>query len=82
MAADIVKAAYDIVAATYGDDRFAEQIKRVVIAGRWNIAVVADELPAAPKDRTLLELKEIGVVINPTGQAQMIIVDCGGLSER
>ena len=42
-----------LIAAAHGDNGFAEEIQRVVIAGRWNVAKVTDDLPRRREDLLL-----------------------------
>ena len=74
MPADVVKAAQLTVLASDRNDRFVEQVEAVIIADLGNVVAVADQLPAGAEDRALLQLEEIGVVVDPPGQAEVVLI--------
>jgi hypothetical protein len=72
--ADVIETAQLAILAAHGDDGLAEQVEAVVIADLRNVVAVADQLPAGAKDRALLQLEEIGVVVDPARQTEVSLV--------
>jgi hypothetical protein len=60
------------LAAANHDDGFGEEIEAVIVAGRWNVAEVADDLPARAEHGALLALEEARIAIRPGRQAEIV----------
>jgi len=45
----------------------------VVVAGVWDVVLVADDMPRLAEDRLLFELEELGVVVDPGGEAGAVV---------
>src|SRR6185436_15795578 len=74
MTANVIEAAQLAVLAAHGDDGLAKQVEAVVVANLRNVVAIANQLPAGAKDRALLQLEELGVVVDPTRQSEVILV--------
>ena len=73
VAADIGEGADPVVGAAHDDDAFAEKLERPPVAGRRNVAGVADDLPGGPDQPLHLDGEIFGIVIDPAGQAQILL---------
>ncbi len=71
MAADVEESLDAVVAAAHRDNRLAEEIQRVVIAGSGNVAQVTDDLPRSGEDLPFFSEQKIGVPIYPSGQTEV-----------
>ena len=69
VAADVCEGAHRIVGAADDEDALAEEIERVPIARRRNVADVAHDLPARTHHPRHLDREVIGIMIEPGGQA-------------
>ena len=72
MAADVGEGAHLAVVAANDDHAFSEIFEGLPVAGLRNIAFMANHLRRGAQERLLLRLEELGVVIEPAGQAHAV----------
>ena len=72
MPADVRESPDLAVVAANDDHALAEIFDRPPFAGLGDLALVADDLRRGAQERTLLRLEELGVVIEPAGQAHVL----------
>ncbi len=68
VAANVVEGAEHAVPAPYHEDSLTHEVHGQVVARPRYVAGMAYHQPVAPEDALLLEFKELGVVIDPSGQ--------------
>src|ERR1700679_1487042 len=71
MAADVEKSLDAVIAAAHRDNGFAEEVQRVVVPRRRNVAEVADDLPRRRKNLLFFRVQKLGVPIYPSGQTEV-----------
>src|SRR5947208_16233712 len=72
MPADIGEGSRLTVVAANDEHAFAEIFERAPLARLADLALVAHDLRRAPEERLLLGLEELGVVVEPAGQAHVV----------
>ena len=77
MSASVVKASDLAVFATHGNDRLAHELKGMIVARVRNVVLMANELPRLAENRLLLELEELGVVVDPGRETEAVFVGRG-----
>ena len=68
VAADVVEGSEHTVPPPYHEDALAYEVHSQVVARPRYVARMANHQPVAPEDLLLLEFKELGVVVDPSGQ--------------
>ena len=73
VAADVVETANLAVLAANGQDGLVDDVERLEVPRLRHVVEVADEVPALAENGLALELEELGIRINPAGQAKIVL---------
>jgi hypothetical protein len=72
VAADIVEAAHIAVGAAHDEQRLAEKVERVEVAGVRDVAHVTHDLPRGAQHELGFEREELRIAVGPGGQAVVV----------
>jgi hypothetical protein len=70
MSADVIEGPQPHILAADDEDRAADEVESLVVSGLGEVALVTDDLPRWQQDLFDLPLEELGIAVDPPGQAE------------